>query len=716
MGWPRRMLEEETEEVVEVAAAEEVEEVAGSHEVVRWESFLRRGSSLRVLLVEGDDSTRQIIAALLRKCNYKVAAVSDGWKAWEILKEKPQGIDLVLTEVELPSVSGLSLLTMITDHETCKNIPVIMMSSHDSINMVYKYMLKGAADFLVKPIRRNELRNLWQHVWRRQSMTDGHAGKSFHQDGNLGKRKHDFMSEKEENISGYAACTKKNKECSKKGSDAESSCTRSDMEAESTYKLNQQEHKQTTFTSFSSTQGSSRQNDEDQIMLNDSLPVHEGQTEGKATALSLEAKPSSGKCMSNKRLIDEERSCALVETTNEGLKPTESVDNNIAIDTEEQNSCQDTPLKEAINLIGLMEYQPENGYGIRNYIADERSLSKNMKIFNDKDAVCRSSPPMPHLELSLRRYQYSSFEEERGECGALNHSGSSAFSQYSSRTALPTTLTRTTSPADGEECFGTSTRVVPDQGSGSSSGAPRWYGAPPSMNIEEVMPAGVPAQNGKAIKCSPLRVVPLPIPARGTNLDSSSSGHGPLTIPMFYQQSSANSLWNNIPPTWQQVDNKDTSHQRDVKDVNSFRSHQADDQSQSSHNLHADQTQEANLELRDEQIHLSSVGDSGSSNICNGTTNHLNNSEGGNFCNTNTGASAEVENEVKKLADIYRTSQREAALNKFRMKRKDRCFEKKVRYQSRKKLAEQRPRVKGQFVRHVQPDPCSTEVLTRAKS
>lgn len=42
------------------------------------------------------------------------------------------------------------------------------MSSNDAVSMVFKCMLKGAADFLVKPIRKNELRNLWQHVWRKQ--------------------------------------------------------------------------------------------------------------------------------------------------------------------------------------------------------------------------------------------------------------------------------------------------------------------------------------------------------------------------------------------------------------------------------------------------------------------------------------------------------------------------------------------------------------------
>lgn len=56
-----------------------------------------------------------------------VAAVADGLKAWETLKEKSHNIDLILTEVDLPSISGFGLLTMIMEHEICKTIPVISM-------------------------------------------------------------------------------------------------------------------------------------------------------------------------------------------------------------------------------------------------------------------------------------------------------------------------------------------------------------------------------------------------------------------------------------------------------------------------------------------------------------------------------------------------------------------------------------------------------------
>lgn len=50
---------------------------------------------------------------------------------------------------------------------------------------------------------------------------------------------------------------------------------------------------------------------------------------------------------------------------------------------------------------------------------------------------------------------------------------------------------------------------------------------------------------------------------------------------------------------------------------------------------------------------------------------------------------------------LNKVDRREAALIKFRQKRKERCFDKKIRYVNRKRLAERRPRVRGQFVRKI---------------
>lgn len=58
---------------------------------------------------------------------FAVAAVPDGLKAWELLKARPHNVDLILTEVDLPAISGFALLTLIMEHEVCKNIPVISM-------------------------------------------------------------------------------------------------------------------------------------------------------------------------------------------------------------------------------------------------------------------------------------------------------------------------------------------------------------------------------------------------------------------------------------------------------------------------------------------------------------------------------------------------------------------------------------------------------------
>ncbi|PWA86718.1 CCT domain-containing protein [Artemisia annua] len=140
--------------------------------LVQWERFFP-SKSLKVLLVEDDDSTRHVVSALLRNCGYEVMAVANGLEAWKVLIDVSKQIDLVLTEVVMPYLSGIGLLTKIMNNVTRKNTPVIMMSSDDSMGIVFNCLSKGAVDFLVKPIRKNELKNIWQHVWRKCHSSSG---------------------------------------------------------------------------------------------------------------------------------------------------------------------------------------------------------------------------------------------------------------------------------------------------------------------------------------------------------------------------------------------------------------------------------------------------------------------------------------------------------------------------------------------------------------
>ncbi|KAJ0841512.1 putative response regulator and transcription factor RR-A-type family [Helianthus annuus] len=114
--------------------------------LVHWEKFLHV-RSIKVMLVENDDCTRHIVTALLR--NFIEAA--NGLQAWKILENLSVHIDIVLTEVVMPFLSGIGLLCKIMSHKSAKRP---LMSSHDSMGLVFKCLSKGAVDFLVKPIRK----------------------------------------------------------------------------------------------------------------------------------------------------------------------------------------------------------------------------------------------------------------------------------------------------------------------------------------------------------------------------------------------------------------------------------------------------------------------------------------------------------------------------------------------------------------------------------
>ncbi|KAH7538323.1 hypothetical protein FEM48_Zijuj03G0187400 [Ziziphus jujuba var. spinosa] len=634
--------------------------------VVRWEKFLPR-RMMRVLLVEADDSTRQIISALLRKCSYRVAAVPDGLKAWELLKGRPNNVDLILTEVDLPSISGFALLTLIMEHEVCKNIPVIMMSSQDSISTVYKCMMRGAADYLVKPIRRNELSNLWQH-----SAVNGPKGDSVAQEKVEATSENDAASN---HSNGYVACVQRNDENIDKGSDAQSSCTKPEMEAESVHMENMQELSQAV-------QGKSFlddfrvQKDEPNINLSRKLLVHGSETGG----LMATTYGDTGAEM----------------TPTKGFNPESLRDSNMSSAAGDNNDVSVNCSRNVIDLIGAFDNHPPHNYKI---------ASSNVTGKFDCD---------PQLDLSLRRSRSSSLENGEKK-QTLGHSNSSAFTRYTNRPVQLLNPTSASTYDQGKECATTSENHRLNVGTGYSYNSDTV--APTLSTPKSVITRATGQSNNSEIAslCPQQRVYPVPVPVKGVRFSNLRTGYGSVLPPVFCSQSGQSSMLSPGSTARQESSFLINSFYQKNREIN--KSEQVYDSHCQNTNIATDQNmhrQEHKLDSLEDRGHISPTTDqSATSSFCNGNASHLNSMGYGSACGSNSNVdqvsiirtASDAKNDecfLTQNGNSHRSTQREAALTKFRLKRKDRCYDKKVRYESRKKLAEQRPRVKGQFVRQVQ--------------
>ncbi|XVF09027.1 hypothetical protein REPUB_Repub07fG0055200 [Reevesia pubescens] len=131
------------------------------------DGFIDR-SKVRILLCDNDSKSCKEVFSLLLKCSYQVTSVRSARQVIDTLNAEGPEIDIILAEVDLPMTKGMKMLKYIVRNKELRRIPVIMMSAQDEVSIVVKCLRLGAADYLVKPLRTNELLNLWTHMWRRQ--------------------------------------------------------------------------------------------------------------------------------------------------------------------------------------------------------------------------------------------------------------------------------------------------------------------------------------------------------------------------------------------------------------------------------------------------------------------------------------------------------------------------------------------------------------------
>jgi CheY-like chemotaxis protein len=130
----------------EIAARESLEAQAGRVRRLRHGAPTGRET---ILLVDDEKSLRKLGKRVLSKAGYRVLEASDGAMALRVAAEEVGEIDLVLTDVEMPTLGGRGMVDEL--HELSPDIRVLFMSGHTDNEILRRGIRTSNVEFLRKP-------------------------------------------------------------------------------------------------------------------------------------------------------------------------------------------------------------------------------------------------------------------------------------------------------------------------------------------------------------------------------------------------------------------------------------------------------------------------------------------------------------------------------------------------------------------------------------
>ena len=110
----------------------------------------------RVVVVADDSiSVRKFIGRMLEKAGYRVMLASDGLEAAELVAQ--HGCHLVITDLEMPRMTGYELMAQLRQSPSTRRIPVMVVTSRAGAKHRDRAIKEGAVAFLTKPVQEDQL-------------------------------------------------------------------------------------------------------------------------------------------------------------------------------------------------------------------------------------------------------------------------------------------------------------------------------------------------------------------------------------------------------------------------------------------------------------------------------------------------------------------------------------------------------------------------------
>lgn len=118
------------------------------------ESVLTMKPAKRILIVEDDDRTQELLKQMVKTLGHESEYALDGFEA---LAKVKLGFDLVLLDIVMPGIDGFEVLRQIREDPDTEELPVVIVSGMDDKEGRVRAFKTGANDYIIKPIDLPEL-------------------------------------------------------------------------------------------------------------------------------------------------------------------------------------------------------------------------------------------------------------------------------------------------------------------------------------------------------------------------------------------------------------------------------------------------------------------------------------------------------------------------------------------------------------------------------
>ena len=108
-----------------------------------------------ILAVDDSASMRDMVAFTLRGAGYEVTQAEDGVDA--LSKAKSGKFDLVITDVNMPNMDGITLIKQLRGLDNYKYIPMLMLTTESAADKKQEGKAAGATGWIVKPFNPDQL-------------------------------------------------------------------------------------------------------------------------------------------------------------------------------------------------------------------------------------------------------------------------------------------------------------------------------------------------------------------------------------------------------------------------------------------------------------------------------------------------------------------------------------------------------------------------------